>query len=60
VKRAFPDVNFGFSERNLWDMRKFYLEYKDNEKLRRLAAEIGWTSNTAIMNHAKDVRAREY
>lgn len=60
LKRAFPDVNFGFSERNLWDMRKFYLEYKDHEKLRQFAAEIGWTSNTMIINKIKDLRAREY
>lgn len=60
LKKSFPDVNFGFSERNLWDMRKFYLEYKDHEKLRRLAAEIGWSSNTAIINHVRDINAREY
>jgi hypothetical protein len=28
----------GFSERNLWNMRTFYLEYKENEKLQALTA----------------------
>jgi predicted nuclease of restriction endonuclease-like (RecB) superfamily len=60
LKRAFPDVKFGFSERNVWDMRKFYLEYRNSEKLRQLAAEIGWTSNTLIINKIKNLQAREY
>lgn len=33
----------GFSERNLWNMRTFYIEYKDNTKLQALTAQIGWT-----------------
>lgn len=33
----------GFSQRNLWNMRNFYIEYKDNPKLQSLTAEIGWT-----------------
>jgi len=28
LKRAFPDAKFGFSPRNLWDMRRFYLAYR--------------------------------
>ncbi|MBD3842371.1 MAG: hypothetical protein IE909_10880 [Campylobacterales bacterium] len=33
----------GFSERNLWNMRNFYIEYQDNSKLQALTAQIGWT-----------------
>ena len=33
----------GFSERNLWSMRNFYIAYKDNEKLQTLSAQIGWS-----------------
>jgi len=44
----------GFSERNLWYMRNFYLEYKDNEKLQTLSAQIGWSHNVAIMQKCKD------
>lgn len=33
----------GFSSQNLWRMRKFYLTYKDNQKLAPMVREIGWT-----------------
>lgn len=38
----------GFSPRNLWNMRNFYLAYKDNEKLQTLSAEISWSHNVLI------------
>ena len=34
----------GFSVQNLWYMRQFYLEYKDNEKLQTLSGEISWSA----------------
>lgn len=33
----------GFSVQNLWNMRQFYLEYRDDEKLQTLSREIGWS-----------------
>ena len=45
IKKDFPDVQ-GFSSRNLWNMRNFYIEYKDNEILQPLVAEISWTKTT--------------
>ena len=33
----------GFSARNIWRMRDFYLSYRQSEKLTPLVAEIGWT-----------------
>lgn len=56
----FPNSTFGFSPRNLWNMRSFYLEYKDNPKLRELASKIPWGHNLIIMSKIKDVRAREF
>jgi predicted nuclease of restriction endonuclease-like (RecB) superfamily len=50
----------GFSERNLWNMRTFYLEYKDSEKLQALTAEIGWTHNVTIFQKCKDGLEREF
>lgn len=41
LRREFPDVR-GFSERNLWNMRNFYLTYKDDSNLQQLVAEIPW------------------
>jgi hypothetical protein len=32
----------GFSVQNLWNMRQFYLEYRDNSKLQALTREITW------------------
>lgn len=34
-----------FSSRNLWRMRNLYVEYKDNEFLLPLVAEISWSKN---------------
>ncbi len=50
----------GFSVQNLWNMRLFYLEYKDNEKLQTLSREIGWSHNLAILQKSKDNFEREY
>jgi len=50
----------GFSERNLWNMRNFYIEYKDNQKLQSLTAEIGWTHNVVVFQKCKDNLEREF
>jgi predicted nuclease of restriction endonuclease-like (RecB) superfamily len=50
----------GFSERNLWNMRIFYIEYKENPKLQTLSAEIGWSHNVAIFQKCKDNLEREF
>ena len=44
----------GFSERNLWNMRNFYIEYKNNLELQTLSAEIGWSHNVIIFQKSKD------
>lgn len=49
----------GFSTRNLWDMRRFYLEYR-HSNLRQVVAEIPWGQNLVILNGVKEVEAREY
>jgi predicted nuclease of restriction endonuclease-like (RecB) superfamily len=38
----------GFSARNIWNMRNFYVTYRTNEKLQPMVAEIGWTHNLVI------------
>lgn len=53
LKKEFPKVK-GFSARNLWNMRNFYIEYKSNEFLQPMAAEISWTKNIIIMEKCKD------
>ena len=48
VREEFPKIT-GFSTRNLWRMRDFYLTYASNEKLSPLVTEIGWSHNLVIL-----------
>lgn len=59
LQAEFPGIS-GFSARNIWRMRNFYLTYYDNEKLPPLVAEIGWTHNLIIMEKCKDDLEREF
>ena len=60
LKQYFPTATYGFSARNLWDMRRIYLEYKEHPKLRQLVAEIPWGQNLLILMKIKNFSAREY
>lgn len=59
LREEFPEHQ-GFSVQNLWYMRQFYLEYKDNEKLQPMVGEIGWTHNNIIFSKCKDDLEREF
>ena len=59
LQNEFPGMQ-GFSSRNLWIMRSFYLEYKDNEKLQPLVAEISWSHNLILMEKCKNLLEREF
>jgi len=59
LQNEFPGMQ-GFSSRNLWLMRSFYLEYKDNKKLQPLVAEISWSHNVILMEKCKDLLEREF
>jgi len=50
----------GFSVQNLWNMRQFYLEYKDNSKLQPMVGEISWTKNVVIFQKCKELLQREF
>jgi predicted nuclease of restriction endonuclease-like (RecB) superfamily len=50
----------GFSVQNLWNMRQFYLEYRDNSKLQALTREITWTHNLTVIQKCKDNLEREF
>jgi predicted nuclease of restriction endonuclease-like (RecB) superfamily len=60
LRKIFPDAKFGFSPQNLWYMRQFYLEYKDQPNLQRLVGEIPWGQNLLIMSKLKDPDERLY
>lgn len=59
LQKEFSGI-LGFSKDNLWRMRKFYLQYKDNEKLAPMVQEIGWVHNIVIMECCEDVLEREF
>jgi len=59
LQAEFPGVQ-GFSARNLWLMRGFYVEYSASEILQPLVAEISWTKNVVIMQKCKDPQEREF
>jgi predicted nuclease of restriction endonuclease-like (RecB) superfamily len=59
IRTEFPTMK-GFSPRNIWYMRNFYLCYSGNEKLQPLVAEIAWSHNLLIMEKCKDDLEREF
>ncbi len=59
LQDGYPDSN-GYSARNLWDMRRFYTRYAENEKLRQLVAEIPWGQNLVILSKIKDDKEAEF
>lgn len=50
----------GFSDKNLWRMKRFYETYRDTPKLSALLREISWTNNLTIMSRAKTMEEREF
>jgi len=59
LQKEFVGVK-GFSAQNLWRMRKFYEQYKDNEKLAPMVREIAWSHNILIFEKCKDDLHREF
>lgn len=47
LRAEFPGIS-GFSRRNVFYMREFYLLYRDDERVQPLVAQIGWTHNLVI------------
>ena len=57
IKLEYPGLK-GFSERNLKYMKKFYLEYKDDEKVQRCVAQLPWRHNIVLMSRLRDNKVR--
>lgn len=53
LKLEFPNME-GFSVRNLKYMKKFYLEYRNDELVQRYVAQLPWRHNIALMSKIKD------
>jgi predicted nuclease of restriction endonuclease-like (RecB) superfamily len=57
LQAEFPGVR-GFSRRNLFYMRQFYLAYKDEEKVQTVSAQVPWSHNTLILDSCKNLEER--
>ena len=57
LQAAFPGVS-GFSPRNVWDMRQFYLVLRHDEILRQAVAELPWGHILLLLNAVKDNEQR--
>jgi len=58
LKFEFPSIE-GFSVRNLKYMKKFYLEYRDDELMQRIVAQLSWRHNIVLMNKIKENNIRK-
>ncbi|MBX9942409.1 MAG: PDDEXK nuclease domain-containing protein [Candidatus Obscuribacterales bacterium] len=57
---SFPEMK-GFSQRNLYRMRSFYLAYRDSSGIFATAvAKIPWGHNSIILDKAKDPQERSW
>ena len=59
INRVIDGVK-GYSPQNLWRMRQFYLEYKDQPKLLNLTLKIPWGQNLLVLHKIKDKSEKEY
>ena len=59
LRTDFPGIS-GFSRRNVFYMREFYLLYRDDKRVQPLVAQIGWTHNLVIFQRCKDSLEREF
>lgn len=59
LKINFPNMK-GFSERNLLNMKKYYLECKKNSKLKNISEKIPWSHNILILSKIKNEEQREW
>jgi predicted nuclease of restriction endonuclease-like (RecB) superfamily len=59
LRKEFPSQR-GFSPRNLWLMVSYCLEYKDDEILQTLSAEISFSNNVLIFSRCKNRFQRKF
>ena len=59
LKRHHPDIH-GFTRRNLFRMRQFYVTYRDDTKVSPLVTQLPWTHNLLILSSCKRPEAREF
>lgn len=58
LKIEYPDAH-GYSSRNLKYMKKFYLEYRGDEFVQQLVAQVPWGHNIVLMEKISDLEIRK-
>lgn len=59
IQKEFPGIK-GFGVSNMWDMARFYSEYRSNEILQPLVGEISWSKHIVILTKCKDTQQRQF
>lgn len=58
LKLEYPNAT-GYSTRNLKYMKRFYLEYKDDEVMQQLVAQVPWGHNIVLMEKINNNEIRK-
>ena len=58
LNRVFLGIS-GYSLRNIFYIREFYLAYRDLPKVQPMVAQIGWSNNLITLQRCKDPLERE-
>ena len=59
IQKEFPGIK-GFGVSNMWDMARFYAEYRSNEILQPLVGEISWSKHIVILTKCKEPQQRQF
>jgi predicted nuclease of restriction endonuclease-like (RecB) superfamily len=59
LRQEFPGVS-GFSRRNIFYMREFFLAYNELPKVQPLVAQIGWSHNLVVLQRCTEPLEREF
>lgn len=59
LRAEFPGMT-GFSRRNIFYMRQFYLAYRADAKVQPLVAQISWSHNLVVLQSCKDPVERTF
>lgn len=59
IQKEFPGIK-GFGVSNMWDMARFYAEYRSNEILQPLVGEISWSKHIVILTKCRETQQRQF
>jgi predicted nuclease of restriction endonuclease-like (RecB) superfamily len=59
LQSEFPGVR-GFSRSNVFNMRRYYLTYRDDPKVQTVSGQIPWSHNTLILDTCKAPEERAF